>query len=490
MHATGWFRLTASLYPATLSLLQDGERYMNRWAELFNGCRGGGIVIHSAWRLSNVRLGDPEDQDLSFDSLLRSPPSPPDVFVRLSGHALSVTNLVQLVRLRWLTARRVHVYPYLDQSYATWLGSFHQKATCFLHGDEVEVLLGSVDLTPRRRDNEQHRRSSAARRPSHDVGIEIGGHAAVELMQAEIEMWSAASYYRDRVLWPYRTNKTQTPSTALDRLDSLRRPYAGTGNELPNRVQILRTTPRPTRERSWPYAAYAERSTIQAYHDALKRAQKYIYIEDQYFTPNFGDAGSGSWSWFYRLTPMDLLVAALRKGVQLIVLVPGVNPNGPGIRHMRDRAVEGIKKQALSMEIEPPIFAQLHGESERRRWRWRFRSLARGPVRNPVHVHSKVLVCDDEFAIVGSANLNGRSFVNDVELGIAVEGPFAAEIRRSLWTEHTGRSVDDWAEHAVVFRDAVDASDGRLVRYEPTPGVTPPGRYLRWLWRLSEPGRE
>ncbi|MEO1689718.1 MAG: phospholipase D-like domain-containing protein, partial [Pseudomonadota bacterium] len=50
-----------------------------------------------------------------------------------------------------------------------------------------------------------------------------------------------------------------------------------------------------------------------------------------------------------------------------------------------------------------------------------------------IYVHSKVLIADDAAAIIGSANLNGRSLRWDTEAGVAFADPtFAAELRRKL----------------------------------------------------------
>ncbi len=58
-----------------------------------------------------------------------------------------------------------------------------------------------------------------------------------------------------------------------------------------------------------------------------------------------------------------------------------------------------------------------------------------------VYVHSKMLVVDDEVAIIGSANITDRSMLGDRDSEIAVvirSGAFARGLREHLWREHLG----------------------------------------------------
>ena len=71
-----------------------------------------------------------------------------------------------------------------------------------------------------------------------------------------------------------------------------------------------------------------------------------------------------------------------------------------------------------------------------------------------VYVHAKVAVVDDEIAIIGSANLNGRSMRWDTEAAMAVHRPdFARDLRKRLaghWlaTETDTHRAATWNEAA------------------------------------------
>merc|ERR1712217_475320 len=71
--------------------------------------------------------------------------------------------------------------------------------------------------------------------------------------------------------------------------------------------------------------------------------------------------------------------------------------------------------------------------------------------KDQVFVHSKMLLIDDVWALVGSANIGYRSFTNDIELGAAIVDSehvtsadgivvtrFAHDVRVRSWSEVSG----------------------------------------------------
>ena len=61
-----------------------------------------------------------------------------------------------------------------------------------------------------------------------------------------------------------------------------------------------------------------------------------------------------------------------------------------------------------------------------------------------IYVHSKLLVVDDVFSLLSSANINTRSMHTDSELGVAMPDPeLAKQWREELWGLHAGRSFSD-----------------------------------------------
>lgn len=61
-----------------------------------------------------------------------------------------------------------------------------------------------------------------------------------------------------------------------------------------------------------------------------------------------------------------------------------------------------------------------------------------------IYVHSKLLVVDDVFSLLSSANINTRSMHTDSELGLAApDAELAKTWREELWKLHTGKSISD-----------------------------------------------
>lgn len=61
-----------------------------------------------------------------------------------------------------------------------------------------------------------------------------------------------------------------------------------------------------------------------------------------------------------------------------------------------------------------------------------------------IDVHSKLLLVDDIFASIGSANLHARGLIADSEANISIPDPdLAYKIRNELWSLHAGKSIDN-----------------------------------------------
>ena len=78
-----------------------------------------------------------------------------------------------------------------------------------------------------------------------------------------------------------------------------------------------------------------------------------------------------------------------------------------------------------------------------------------GRVSDPVYVHAKIGIVDDEWLTLGSANLNEHSLFNDTEMNIVTHDPaIARQTRLRLWAEHLELSPEQVAgEPARVIED-------------------------------------
>ena len=62
---------------------------------------------------------------------------------------------------------------------------------------------------------------------------------------------------------------------------------------------------------------------------------------------------------------------------------------------------------------------------------------------DPIYVHAKVGIVDDDWLTIGSANLNEHSLFNDTEMNVVTrDKALARETRLRLWSEHLELGVD------------------------------------------------
>jgi len=370
-------------------------------------------------------------------------------------------------------------------------GSHHQKFAVVRYRDrptQDAAFVGGIDIAASRRDDASHVGDRLTRPfpevygprpPWHDVQVEIRGPAVADVELGFRERWGDPT---PLVRAPWRVLEDARIPRRADRLPPPAAPPPRAGRAA---VQILRTYPR--RLTPFPFAPDGERSVARGYAKALLRAERLVYVEDQYL-----------WS----ADVARVFAAALHRApdLQLIAVVPRfpdqespieVPPASLGQSNALDlvRQVGGDRVQVLDVEREDGT---------------------------PVYVHAKLTVIDDVWAAVGSANLNRRSWTNDSELVAAVldqerdtrapadpaglgDGArrFARDLRLTLMREHLGRADGDDAdlidpdEAAATVRAAAAALDtwhaggrrgprppGRL-RVHPDPPAHP------WLVRLG-----
>ena len=100
-----------------------------------------------------------------------------------------------------------------------------------------------------------------------------------------------------------------------------------------------------------------------------------------------------------------------------------------------------------------------------------------------IHVHNKVLLCDTDYALVGSANLNGRSMRWDTEVAVEVTdpaqlGPLRSKVL-SHWWGNLPAAVDDARETFDTWQQEIrrngvrrpENRNGFLVPYDPENGA-------------------
>jgi len=303
------------------------------------------------------------------------------------------------VSLGWRTPRRIRFC--LDEDLPAG-ASHHQKIVVV---DDAVAFCGGLDVTIRRWDTTEHRLDDARRvdpaglpyRPFHDVQAVIDGRAARALGELARERWMRGACERAPPVCPVGDPWPASTTPDFAEID----------------VGIARTAPASDDT--------PEIREVEAlFFDAVDRATRTIYIENQFLT-----AG--------RLA--DRLARRMREqpGLEVVLVVPKAHDSwleahimqAGRVRFMRLIEAAGVAKRAAL--LCPHV---TDGD----------RSI-------DVMVHSKVMIVDDVLLRVGSANLNNRSIGLDTECDLAIEATTPDEhrvverMRNRLLGHHCGVSA-------------------------------------------------
>jgi len=269
--------------------------------------------------------------------------------------------------------------------------TLHQKLAV---ADGERAIIGGLDVDERRWDDPDHEQEQA--QTWHDISLLVEGPVCGSIRSHFAECW-------DRALADDATRFTAdaTPVPNAPPLPPLKRPVPE--NALPRVIRTISCRP------SGRFRLGADpmlREHEEAHIDAFSRARKSIYIETQ----------------FFRHKPLAhaLAEAAYREPeLELILLLP-TEPerlifdghDGFDTRHaqaLQLRCLDIIRKAfGNRMAVVAPVQPRPARPSDNM------------PVKGAgiVYVHSKVTLVDDHTAIVGSANLNGRSMKWDTEASL------------------------------------------------------------------------
>jgi phospholipase D1/2 len=306
-------------------------------------------------------------------------------------------ELSPLYGLTWKPHRRVHFR--FDDTHPL-AGSHHQKIVVI---DDRVAFVGGLDLTSKRWDTPAHRPQEPGRMfdgkpypPMHDVMVCVDGEAAASLAETARARWQAATHEHLKPV--YVRNDPWPDALEPDVTDA--------------HFGLACTAPA---NNGSPAVGHVER----LYLDMIARAQRYIYIENQYFTS-------------------QKIASALAARL--------IEPDGPEIvlvtRLLSHGWLEEVTMQLLrSRHIETLRRADAHG---------RFYAcyphvdcLCAGTC---IDTHSKLMVVDDEWLRVGSANLSNRSMGVDTECDIVIQADGEPRVREGirafrnrLLAEHLGR---------------------------------------------------
>jgi phosphatidylserine/phosphatidylglycerophosphate/cardiolipin synthase-like enzyme len=188
-----------------------------------------------------------------------------------------------------------------------------------------------------------------------------------------------------------------------------------------------------------------EASAFKQYLLAIEAAREAIYLENQFF-----------------ISPevLERIEAALQRGVEVVVVVPGVPSN--------------LVREARRAPTLAVTFARLAGLSQSKRFTLAGLAASRGNgVYDEIYVHSKAAIVDDVWATVGSTNIANRSFFGDTELNVSFwHHESVRSFRSNLLSAHL--TVDtshlEFTAALITFRKQAEENRHRREKRAPLVG--------------------
>lgn len=304
--------------------------------------------------------------------------------------------------MKWMWHDRIHTR--LDSAHPTG-SSHHQKIVVI---DDCFAFCGAIDMTSNRWDTREHRDGDTRRRspggapyaPWHDTTTALQGPVAATLGELARERWAGAGGQR---LQPVSVASECWPDNVASDFENVQ-------------VAVSRSMP-----------AYRERQPIleieRAYLALIARARRFIYAESQYFASR-------------------RIAEAIARRLQ--------EADGPEVVLVNPVSSHGWLEPIAMDTARARLFEALRRLDRHQRLRLYHPVTAAG---EPIYVHAKLMVVDDEVLHVGSSNMNNRSMRLDTECDVTIDAALEGNGQASEGI--TRLRSDLLAEHLGVTRERI-----------------------------------
>ncbi len=356
---------------------------------------------------------------------------------------------MQKLYFQWATNKRLQFR--FDAAHVAG-GCHHHK---FAVIDGAVSFLGGIDICEARWDDRRHRVANRLRltrgkpqKPYHDVQAYFRGPEVASALQTVFsERWRRSG--GDRITLP---------------APALQRAAGSGGKQIPRGGLAFPSSPVAlSRTDSRAKGGRSIREILVLLERALDAADRLVYVETQYFSS--------------RLL-CEALIRRMREGRRPkleIVLVTNERAEA-----VKEEIAVGLRQVQIVAELRRTAAETGHAFNA-------YFSLADGRLRTATYIHSKLMIVDDRFLTVGSANFTNRISGVDSEINASWEAArgrdrhLGAAIRRtrvSLLSEHIGRGGARVSRRLarttglVSFLDDLAKSGGTRLRMLPPPSET------------------
>ncbi|MBJ6726488.1 phospholipase D-like domain-containing protein [Geomesophilobacter sediminis] len=456
------------------SLLVDGADYYRAFYLAARKARR--YILLAGWQFdTEVRLlrnSEAEGKDVQFLHVLeRLCAETPELEIYLLAWDFSLVFTMerewfQSIVFNWTTNQRIHFL--FDANHA--VGATHHQKFVVIDGEIA--FLGGMDICSARWDDRYHREENPGRTDIdgnpygsyHDVQTYLTGAVVRELVDLFAERWGNAGGGALSFPAVPEASAPEEPPGALPM-----------GAE---RVALSRTRARCSVPPLEPV-----HEIRRLFIDAILAADSLIYLENQYFSSH-----AIYWTLISRMS------APGRSRLQIVMVLPERLP-------FTEELFLGVPQMKMLLALQ-----RIARETGHRLGLYSTRCSV--PEEGKMtFIHSKLLLVDDRFLTVGSANLTNRSMGLDTELNVSWEADperepgLAASIRQvrcSLLAEHAGwfgmGREDEFSSLEGLWARLEKLADDpqcRLCRYAPEKGLEGKDLYqvLEPVTRVVDPER-
>lgn len=289
--------------------------------------------------------------------------------------------------------------------------AYHDKVTIIIRDSKVIAYCGGIDYNRNRVNNSMH-----------DVQCRVEGPAASQILNKFLVKWNEYLPAANKIVSPAISSFTLASKNMYSY------GYAvGNHNYSVSLPDFHRTL-------------------SDAYFKIIDKAEKYIYIEDQYMVNQEVAAALNAKLNSSKVFDLILLIQCDENTLEDLS-IPA---------RMRTRFIEIVRGAAIG--ASSPLDSKITVLSIDKN------SAAAGNY--PSGIHSKIMIADDEIAIIGSSNVNQRSFTHDGETSLIIfddnvpANKFAKKFRLALWRKYAfitspSTPTPSWIDIPFIFRSNV-----------------------------------
>ena len=302
----------------------------------------------------------------------------------------------------------------IDNMAPTYTSGLHEKIIIL---DNKVGFCGGFDLMSDKWDTSSHDFDNYLRDddypPWHDIHFMITGAA----------IWDLIFHFNQRWTYSLTKNIHKTRNAKINSIHSFNSPYSlVTPKEIGTKaeIQAFRTWRSIDENKDKNYV-----SGIYSWYELLfKRAKNSIYIEDQF---PFQDRS---------ITQVLGQQLKLEKNLKVIIVGP-MKPNLPGF------FLSTISKESINDINNNLSYLREIGEGRVKTYSLVSQHREIAQKRQQIYVHSKLMIVDDCWMKIGSANMDKKGFQDSVEFDLGITSPeLSKKLRIRLWKEHLNLKDD------------------------------------------------